>query len=842
MSEENWFDKEEIFDVEELSSEGGKQFSEDLPITQRETGEYKDKFVFHPYTKKDGSPGRYPVPMRWHLTPIVQNILNHNKTMQYTGMVLIGMCLTKGSKVVLADGSIRNIESLGSKHLEKIDTPIRITETENDIATRFHKYENMETIEVITSGGRSVRGTLEHPLMVNGEWVEMKNLKIGDPVDQVKSIHCDIQKLAPTEFQSKFKITKNGQKINKFGPFYKGSTPTYVDDKLASIMGYIIGDGWITKNHKSVGFVVNQDEYDLEPILRSYMHDLFGIKPYIRNRGIGEKSRIGDREFERTQVLREITYYNKPIARMLDELRTKRIPEMILCSPNAVLSKFLSWLFEADGSCTNFISSDGRHKKLIEYTSKDIELLRDIQIALLRFGIGCRINVRNKQIKNSFKLSITRKDDVVKFISDIGFQSQKKRKQQTKLLNDLANVKGHSKPYIDRIVEIIHHTEPCTVYDVEVPKSQRFITNGGVISHNSGTGKTTLTRSILHKMHVMGENYRVLWFTGADMLNIDKIINSCQVGLPHVFVFDDASYTMDEAKKEDVARLANALTTIRHHLKSRAIVIMNIHYSKATKKFFRNQHFTFLTSITVEELGNYADLFKSKMGVVRKFAKYYNQAALKGGFWLPVSSSTYEQLYYKTNEPFRIGLVAEISDLHFFLFDRQECETCNPNTFKKLKDHTKLKEELVGKYGPSKIRSVLQFFAMIYDNRTDGDNKKRVQYLNKDLIAIWKNFAEINRHIEVDWGAMLEELRDERKSHKLHHKPKGVAKFKDRSVIEVMKQYEKEVEEEKKSKGMPGADLLGPPTENPNDISTTGYDSTFVGSKNSRFKGEKKRR
>jgi hypothetical protein len=449
MSEENWFDKEETFDVEELSSEGGKKFREDLPITQRETGEYKDKFVFQPYTKKDGTPGKYPVPMRWHLTPIVQNILNHNKTMQYTGIVEIGM---------------------------------------------------------------------------------------------------------------------------------------------------------------------------------------------------------------------------------------------------------------------------------------------------------------------------------------------------------------------------------------------------------SGTGKTTLTRSILHKMHVMGENYRVLWFTGADMLNIDKIIDSCQVGLPHVFVFDDASYTMDEAKKEDVARLANALTTIRHHLKSRAIVIMNIHYSKATKKFFRNQHFTFLTSITVEELGNYADLFKQKMGVVRKFAKYYNQAALKGGFWLPVSSSTYEQLYYKTNEPFRIGLVAEISDLHFFLFDRQECETCNPNTFKKLKDHSKLKEELVSKYGPSKIRSVLQFFAMIYDNRTDGDNKKKVQYLNKDLIAIWKNFAEINRHIEVDWGAMLEELRDERKSHKLHHKPKGVAKFKDRSVMDVMKQYEKEVAEEKKAKGMPGADLLGPPDENPNDVSTTGYDSTFVGSKNSRFNGDKKRR
>lgn len=349
----------------------------------------------------------------------------------------------------------------------------------------------------------------------------------------------------------------------------------------------------------------------------------------------------------------------------------------------------------------------------------------------------------------------------------------------------------------------------------------------------SGTGKTTLTRSILHKMHQMGENYRVLWFTGTDMLNIDKIINSCQVGLPHVFVFDDASYTMENARKEDVARLANALTTIRHHLKSRAIIFMNIHYSKATKKFFRNQHFTFLTSVTVEELGNYADLFKEKMGVVRKFARYYNQSSLKGGFFLPVSSSRYEQLYYRTNEPFRIGLVAEISDLHFFLFDKQECETCNPLTYKRLKDFSQLKDELVSKYGVSKIRSVLQFFSMIYDNQMDGDKRNQIQYLNNDYSAIWKNLAEINRNIHVPWGSMLEELRSDIKEKKKHHRPGGVKKFRDKTVMSVMQQYQKEMDEEKTAKE-PGADLMGPPGEEEQVFPD--YDSTFVGSKSTRFK------
>lgn len=823
------FNSEDLIDISQLTSTNANM-PDNVEIVQRESKTYTDKFVFQPYIDKDGNKRKYPVPMRWHITPIVQNIINHNKTMQYTGMVLIGMCLVKGSKIVMADGSIRDIDSLASEHLAKINLPIRITESKNDVATRFHKYENMETIEVITSSGKSIRGTHNHPLMVNKKWVKMSDLQLGDPIDSVKNIHCDIQTLAPTLFRKSFKGNK--LKINKFGPYYKGNIPTYVNDELASLMGYIIGDGWVTKSGKSVGFVVAQDESDLEPILRQYCENLFGIKPYTRTRGASE-SMIGNRKIIRTKDLREITYYNKPMAKMLSMLRSKRIPEMIFCSPNVVLSKFLSWLFEADGSCTNFISSDGRHKKLIEYTSVNIELLRDIQLALLRFGIESKINARNKADNNTFKLTISRKDSVVKFISNIGFQSQKKRTQQTKILNDLKDVVAQKTKYVDKVVNIIYHNEPVTVYDVEVPKSHRFITNGGIISHNSGTGKTTLTRTILHRMHEMGENYRVLWFTGTDMLNIDKIINSCQVGVPHVFVFDDASYTMEDAKKEDVARLANALTTIRHHLKSRAIVIMNIHYSKATKKFFRNQHFTFLTSVTAEEMGNYSDLFKEKMGVVRKFARYYNQAALKGGFYIPVSSSTYEQLYYKTNEPFRLGLVAEISDLHFFLFDRQECETCNPMTFKKIKDYSQLKADLVGKYGESKVRSVLQFFAMIYDNKTDGDNKKKIQYLNPDYIAIWKNLADINRNIYVPWGKMLEELRGDIAVKKKQHKPGGVQKFRERSVVSVIEQYKKEIEEEKNKKE-PGADLMGPPVEDNPD--KTDYDSTFVGSKSTRFR------
>ena len=119
----------------------------------------------------------------------------------------------------------------------------------------------------------------------------------------------------------------------------------------------------------------------------------------------------------------------------------------------------------------------------------------------------------------------------------------------------------------------------------------------------SGSGKTTLTQAFCHYIHRQAEKggveYRVKWFNGHDMLNMDKHIKNLEVGVPHLMIFDDASYTMEDASKSEKATLANALTTIRHQVKAPVITWMNIHYSKATLKFFRNQHFTFLTSVSV---------------------------------------------------------------------------------------------------------------------------------------------------------------------------------------------------------------------------------------------------
>lgn len=837
------FDNRDVID-------SNQNFGPGIEVVTHKSQDYYDKLATYRYKDELGEMREVPVPQRWHPVGVFKRIIRHNKLSQYTGIIEIGMCLIGGSKVVLGDGRIVNIESLGQYHdqdiNEYIQTPrclIGDSDSNVDKAVKFYKYENQKTIEIITSSGKSVRGTYNHPMLIcrNGykksksarghEWVELQNIQIGDVIESVESIpnstgyYKNLTELQPTHYaDSMIQTTKNGlvqYKTNRFGPFYSGKIPEYVTPELASLMGYVIGDGWVREN-KEVGFIVAEDEIDSMPKLMGYFDETFGVKPYVERREPID-SVIGDRVVHRTMPMTQVSYYNKPVAMMLSELSQKRIPESVLCSPNNIVSKFLSWLFEADGSCLlyEYFRKDSKkksYKGYINLTSVNIDLLRDVQIALLRFGIKGNITSKSS---GAHVLDISRADDIIKFLTNIGFQSNKKREKSEKLLRHARQLSRKTTKYAyqDTVVKIIHHDEPVTVYDVSVPKTHAFITNGGLVSHNSGTGKTTLTRMFLHRLHMLGENYVVKWFTGQDLMNVDKIIKSCVVGMPHVLIFDDASYTLEDAKKEDVAKLANALTTIRHHIKSRVIVIMNIHYSKATKKFFRNQHFTFLTSVSAEEFNNYKDLFADKMHIIRAFAKLYNRLMLHGYFEVPLSSATYQNLKFQTNKPFRVGLVAEISDLHFFMYAKESCAMCDPKTdHNQLEDYHVFLKQLIDTYGESAVRTSLQYFATIYEGKN---------FLYPKKYSLWRHLAEAQRNVKLPLEKMLEDVKVTRKN-KPASRPKKAAKIKDQSVMDLVNQVKREQEGNTMLKP-PKSSFIEIPKPNKKPEGEAGaYDSLYV--------------
>ena len=338
---------------------------------------------------------------------------------------------------------------------------------------------------------------------------------------------------------------------------------------------------------------------------------------------------------------------------------------------------------------------------------------------------------------------------------------------------------------------------PSGVIKRIVDHNKRAMYTGITMIGMSGSGKTTLTNKIIHKIHMMGEKYVVKRWNGRDMLDLDKHLGELEVGKPHIMVFDDASYTMEDAGKSDIARLANALTTIRHIVKARVIIIINFHYTRATKKFFRNQHFTFLTSVSVEEMSNLSDMYKDKMPVVRVFAKQYNRMMLRGYFDVATSSFNRQIIRYETNKPFRLALVAEIADLHFMVYDRDECNECIPQKKGDLETIPKTIEEvaihLKTLYKYKNASYLLRLFATIHDGKSS---------MNKAENQIWSHLSMLDQALPVEmvWNDVykkFEEIWEPDKPFKLKNKKdKAIkSKYNKMSVLAASRQIAKELED-----------------------------------------------
>ncbi len=378
-------------------------------------------------------------------------------------------CLVGDERIILGNGAIAKIQELGRSHLEKISLQVQ-TGTgggTKDWATCFHAYASQPTLEIITESGKSIRGTHNHPLLavetVNQaylrRWKRLDEFKVGDRVAVSTGIICSIKKFVPTNWKPL---------PYKRGPRFRGKLPSAVTPDVAGLLGYMLGDGWAEEYR--VGLTVADGEKDLLGPLCEVMNKLFGRDPKVLSR----------HRRNRSVIMHEAVVHSKDIAYNLSFLKERRVPSLILRSGNEVVASFLKWLYEADGT----VFTQSRGCGAVGLKAKDLELLRDVQILLLRFGIHSRI------IGNA--LLIRRGNSILRFASKVGFTSAKKKQRLSQVVDRAKQLKRLNRQFSERIVSIVPR-EPADVYDIEVPKGHRFIANG-IVSHN--TAKSQLLQYV----------------------------------------------------------------------------------------------------------------------------------------------------------------------------------------------------------------------------------------------------------------------------------------------------------------------------------------------------------
>jgi len=370
-------------------------------------------------------------------------------------------CLVADERVVLGNGGIAKIGEIGRAHLQPLNQQVLTGEGggRRSLATRFHIYRQQPILEVITESGKSIKGTHNHPLLVVGEddgrpvklWKRLDELKVGDRIAAVTGFPCTIIKYQRTSF----KVFQP-----RLGPRFRGRLPSVVDKDLAGYLGYLLGDGFVDKY--SAVATVAETEIDILPKLQAMVSRLFDVTPRLVRR----------LRADRTVPMTDLYVNSECIATNLGFLRERRVPHLILISGNKVVAEFLRWLFEADGT----VFSNGRGRRAVGLKAKDIELLRDVQILLLRWGIHSRIDGN--------ALLIRRGEDIVKYWKHIGFVS-KKKVVKLEALAEEAKIFGRVHRQMSEKVVAVLPRPPEDVFDIEVPEGHRFIANG-LVSHNTG--------------------------------------------------------------------------------------------------------------------------------------------------------------------------------------------------------------------------------------------------------------------------------------------------------------------------------------------------------------------
>ena len=261
-----------------------------------------------------------------------------------------------------------------------------------------------DVYKLVTEDGAELLLTDNHKIFDGKQYKELKDYKVGDLI-----------KYYNTEFSETY------QRVSVPGLIPATNTSILIDEDWGKFLGLFMGDGFFYGPTGSIGIVFDKQDRDSIQWAENFFNLNFGgcNKTEIGKLKGGIELRVtrkGSIEvFKTLQLLRSNSSGSL--------MRKVHVPEYILKSPKSVVAAFLSGLFDSDG----YSSKDGNH---IQFSSKEKQVLLDMQFLLRGFDIHASVKSRNyingngyKYIEN--KLNI-RKVDIPKFREQIRFISSRK--------------------------------------------------------------------------------------------------------------------------------------------------------------------------------------------------------------------------------------------------------------------------------------------------------------------------------------------------------------------------------------------------------------------------------
>jgi stage V sporulation protein R len=405
--------------------------------------------------------------------------------------------------------------------------------------TNWFTFENRDVYRIETRRGYVFEGSNNHRIMGNNDWVRLDKMNVGEKVKisfsniwtkkyQKIDYKLPNKRIELKQICKKASVTMSQVVYRKY--HYKGeekndnldkllkqyddqsmtcmrnkrkciSLPFFMDEEFASFVGYMIGDGHISKSKRTLGLTTG-DKDQADNYIR-LTKKLFSIdcKSSWDDTSKNGRYRISVTSKELEELLVYLGMKTGVCARI------KQIPEIILKSPKSVIASFVRSYFDCDGYAGN--------AGVILSTASEV-LSRQIQNVLLNF---CILSTRRKQKDSCWHVRITGQE-AVKYYEQIGFGLSRK---QQKLKKYIDNHKWFIDQKLEDEIVSIEKIGKDTVYDITVETSHRY-SACGFMNHNSmtdhvimaeqgyvGLGQKTHDSGIIeyaaHKMGVLGGKY-----------------------------------------------------------------------------------------------------------------------------------------------------------------------------------------------------------------------------------------------------------------------------------------------------------------------------------------------
>ena len=234
--------------------------------------------------------------------------------------------------------------------------------------------------------------------------------------------------------------------------------PVEVDERMGAFLGYLVGDGHISKKKRNLG-LTTADEAQANAF-HYLAKDLFDVTASMA------------KDEGRWRVLLHSEHLSDFLVEFFGmttgpSAREKKIPDPILRSPEPVVRAFLRAYFDCDAHA-------GKQGVILSTMSD--KLAEQVQLLLMNYGILSR---RRRQTDGCWHLDIMGAPAKI-FAERIGFGLARKQQALEEYL--AARTWFKDQPWEDEVVSLERGRHD--VYDISVEETHRYAA-GGFINHNS---------------------------------------------------------------------------------------------------------------------------------------------------------------------------------------------------------------------------------------------------------------------------------------------------------------------------------------------------------------------